>query len=82
MEWEEERQGGSRELRCKRPSGYEAAIIVTGNELAARMWKARENRDTFALPPHEVPPDQVEDAVTRVKEEIESRLETLEDGHS
>jgi hypothetical protein len=82
MEWVEQQSGGTRKLTCRRPSGYEASIVVTGRELTARLWKTTELRDTFALPPQELPPEEVEPTVARVKAEIESRLETLEDGHS
>ena len=82
IEWKEERGTGLRRLVCLRPSGYEARILVFGNELSARLGKPQESRDTFAVAPHEVAAEDVEPTVERLKAEIESRLDTLESGHS
>jgi hypothetical protein len=81
MEWVEQRRGGSRELTCKRPSGYEASIVVTGREVTARLSKARED-NTFVPPAEALAAGDLEQVVTRLRAELESRIETLEDGHS
>jgi hypothetical protein len=82
MEWTEERSAGSRRWSCQRPSGYEASIVVAGTEVTARLWKAAECRDAFALPPLRLAAEEVEGTVQRVQAEIEARLDVIEDGHS
>jgi hypothetical protein len=82
IEWKEETGAGMRRLVCLRPSGYEARILVFGNELSARLGKPQENKDSFAVPPHAVPAEEVEPTVERLKAEIASRLDLLENGHS
>jgi hypothetical protein len=82
IEWSDERMGRERKLSCHRPSGYEARILVAGNELSARLWKPHESRDSFVVSPRAYDDSEIERTVERVKAEIEQRLEKLESGHS
>jgi hypothetical protein len=82
MDWEVESGEGVRRWILLRPSGYEASIVVAGEELTARLCKRQECREAYALPPQAVPPPDIDDTVARVKNEIEERLESLESGHS
>jgi hypothetical protein len=81
-DWEEERGAGLRRLICHRPSGYEARIVVAGNEVSARLWRPREGCDSFTLAPAEYPPGDVPGTVDRIRAEIEDRLDEIESGHS
>jgi len=82
VDWSEEMSGGLRRIVSLRPSGYEARIVVAGNNVSARLGKPEEDKDTFAVPPHSVPPTEIEPTVERLKAEIEEQLAVLESGHS
>jgi hypothetical protein len=82
VDWTEERSGGARRIVALRPSGYEARIVVVGNDVSARLGKPQESKDSFVVAPHGVPADEVEPTVERLKAEIEARLAQLESGHS
>jgi hypothetical protein len=82
IEWSDESTGRERKLSCHRPSGYEARILVSGNQLSARVWKPHEARDAFVVSPKSYADTEIEPTVSKVKAEIEQRLQQLENGHS
>lgn len=81
IDWTEDRIGFSRRLTCVRTSGYEARIVVDGDQLSALLWK-RSERAAFTVPALTCTPAEVDPLVERVKEQIAACLEELESGHS
>jgi len=80
-DWAEERAPGLRRWVCSRPSGYEARVVAREGEVAARLWRPHEAKDTL-VELREVRPEDVERTVAELQQVIEQRLVELESGHS
>ena len=82
LEWNEQRSGSSRTLSRCGPGGYQASILVDGGTVSGRLWKPLECHDSLSYPPEALAADQVDATVRRIQQEIDSRIEELESGHS
>jgi hypothetical protein len=82
MQWTEERQGATRLLSVHTPCGYTARINVASGGVSAWLWRPPEPEHGYALSREGSAPTDIEAEVRRLMEELESRLEELEDGHS
>ena len=81
-EWNEEGSGSARTLHRHGPGGYQASILVEAGTVSGRLWKPQECHDSLTFPPESLAADQVDPTVRRIQQEIDSRIEELESGHS